>query len=185
MLPEEATAEVVVDSPQDQETADGGSSGVRTIYSPDVIRSIKREIKIIWDREKKFHKRTQEKLAMRLGINQSAVSKLLNDEAGHPWTVDKIEKFANYCEVPISEIVKDEALIGFFNGWDGPGIPPEENRIEEAKSALKTFLDDHGRDLDEPKLYDLAGKLAVRVERTDRSVQDYNREIMQLVISEL
>lgn len=167
------------------ETDDGGTSGRSTLYSADVVRSIKHQIRIIWDREKEFNKKTQEDLAKRLGLKQSAVSKLLNNENGHPWTVDKIEKFAKYCDIPISEIVKDTSLLGYFNGWTGDSIPPERVRIEEAKSALKTFLDKHGRDLDEPKLYELAGKLAVRVEGTERSTDIYSREIMQLLISEV
>ncbi len=177
--------EVSEDTPPSQDDASGGGGGSKNIYSDDVIQRIKREIKIVWDREKKFKHLTQEKLAKRLGLKQSAVSKLLNNETTHPWTVDKIEKFAKYCDVPVLEIVKDKDLLGYFNGWSGPTLPPERSRIEEAKSALKAFLDEHGRDLDERKLYDLAGKLAVRVEGTERSIDVYNNAIMQLMISEL
>ncbi|WP_424980689.1 helix-turn-helix domain-containing protein [Leisingera sp. S232] len=185
MLPEQTPLETVDEVHPTEDGDSGGSSRRRTIYSEDVIRDIKREVKLVWDREKRFKKLTQEKLALRLGLKQSAVSKLLNDDTGHPWTVDKIEKFASYCDVPISEIVKDEGLIGYFNGWEGPTLPPEKSRIEEAKSALKSFLDEYGRDLSEPKLFELAGKLAVRVEGTERSIENYNKEIMQLLISEL
>ncbi|MEO1201006.1 MAG: helix-turn-helix transcriptional regulator [Pseudomonadota bacterium] len=177
---------VLQDAPTAEAQTDGGGPGGRsTLYSEDVIRKIKHQIKLIWEREKEFNKRTQDDLAKRLGVKQSAVSKLLNNESSHPWTVDKIETFAKFCDVPISEIVKDQALLGYFNGWTGDSIPPERARIEEAKAALKAFLDKHGRDLDEPKLYELAGKLAVRVEGTERSTDIYGREIMQLLISEV
>lgn len=154
------------------------------IYSRAVAARIKSNIKQEWERQKHLHGRTQEKLAAHLGISQGAVSKLLNHQLGHPWTVDKIELFANYCEVPLGELIGDSGLIGHFNGWTGETLPPGERLINEAKAALEKFVDEHGAVLDDAKLIRLAGRLAVRVEGTDRSPKSYNKEIMKLLISE-
>lgn len=178
------TASSIESDLYEEKDGDGGP-GLRTLYSPEVIAEIKQNISIIWDREKKYQKKTQEDLAKRLGISQSAVSKLLNNTDSHPWTVDKIEKFIDFCNADLTDIVKDKSLIGYFDNWRGDGVPLSEKRIEEAKTALKSFLGEHGRDLSETKLYELAGKLATRVSNSNRSTEEYAKQIMQLLISEL
>ena len=70
----------------------------------------KLNIKQEWERQKRVHGRTQDDLATYLNISQSAVSKLLNDRAGHPWSVDKIELFADFCDVPLARLIGDADL---------------------------------------------------------------------------
>ncbi|MBB4581560.1 transcriptional regulator with XRE-family HTH domain [Rhizobium aethiopicum] len=175
--------------PQDngiQEMTGGGDDQPRekNIYSRSVSARIKTNIKQEWERQKHLHGKTQEGLAEYLGISQGAVSKLLNDQSGHPWSVDKIELFAGFCEVPLAELIGDQDLIGHFNGWNGDTVPPNTRRIQEAKIALERFIEEQGASLDDAKLHRLAGRLAVRMEGTDRSPKSYNREILKLLISE-
>lgn len=168
-----------------EKTSGGGpQSGQLNIYSDGVSVRIKANIKQEWERQKHLHGKTQEELAIFLNISQGAVSKLLNDMSGHPWSVDKIELFANFCDAPIVELIGDSDLIGHFNGWQGDVAPPSARRILEAKVALEKFVEDHGEALDDAKLHKLAGRLAVRIENTDRSPKSYNMEIMKLLISE-
>ncbi len=160
-------------------------SGEPSIYSRSVSARIKTNIRQEWERQKHIHGRTQEHLALHLGISQGAVSKLLNDQSGHPWTVDKIELFASFCEVPLAELIGDSSLIGHFNGWNGETVPPSTRLINEARSALERFVEEQDAVLDDAKLHRLAGRLAVRVEGTDRSPKSYNTEIMKLLIAEI
>lgn len=165
----------------------GGGSvilGEKNIYSQSVARRIKSNIKQEWERQKHLHGKTQEELSLHLVISQGAVSKLLNDKVGHPWTVDKIELFAKFCDVSLTELIGDTELIGHFNGWSGDTAPPTAQRINEAKIAIERFTEEHGTPLDDAKLHRLAGRLAVRVENTDRSPKSYSTEIMKLLISE-
>ena len=173
------------DEAQVEMTGGGGVvRGEKNIYSQSVSARIKQNIKQEWERQKHLHGKTQEDLAIHLNISQGAVSKLLNDHSGHPWSVDKIELFASFCEVPISELIGDAELIGHFNGWSSSSAPPTARLINEAKAALERFIDEYGAELDDAKLHKLAGRLAVRVENTDRSPKSYNKEIMKLLISE-
>lgn len=156
----------------------------KNIYSRFVSARIKSNIKQEWERQKHLHGKTQEGLAEHLAISQGAVSKLLNDQSGHPWSVDKIELFASFCEVPLAELIGDTDLIGHFNRWSGDSVPPNARLINEAKAALERFIEEFGASLDDAKLHRLAGRLAVRVEGSDRSPKSYNKEIMRLLISE-
>lgn len=159
-------------------------SGEKNIYSQLVSTRIKSNIKQEWERQKHLHGKTQEELAEHLGLSQGAVSKLLNDRLGHPWSVDKIELFAGFCDVPLAELIGDPDLIGHFNRWSGDSVPPSARLINEAKVALERFVEEYGASLDAAKLHKLAGRLAVRIEGSDRSPKSYNKEIMQLLLSE-
>lgn len=159
--------------------ADEGS-----IHSQGISRRIKLNIKQEWERQKRFHGRTQEELAAYLNISQGAVSKLLNNRTGHPWDVDKIELFARFCDVAIADLVGDAELAGAVAGRRAEVGFATVRQIGQAKAALRRFIEDHGAALDDATLQRLAGRLAARVEHTDRSDQTYNREIMKLLISE-
>jgi transcriptional regulator with XRE-family HTH domain len=149
-----------------------------------ISQRTKLNIKQEWERQKRFHGRTQEDLAAYLNISQGAVSKLLNDQAGHPWSIDKIELFARFCDVPLAELIGDAELAGDVAGGRGAGAPPTVRQVNEARAALRRFVDDHGAALDEGSLHRLAGLLALRMASTDRSDPSYNREIMKLLIAE-
>lgn len=164
---------------------DGQSgTGGPSIYSPEVAAGIKERIRNAWELRKDLHGVTQIDLAEALGVSQGAVSKLLNQNGSHPWTPDKIEKFSEFCDRPIEELVEQPHLFGHFNGWSGDDIPPDRRRIDEARIALQKFVSDTGSEIDDVKLHRLAGKLAVRVEGTDRTPKVYSREIMKLLIAE-
>jgi transcriptional regulator with XRE-family HTH domain len=167
-------------APGDGERGEHGPS----LYSPEVVAGIKERVRNAWELRKELHGATQGDLAEILGISQGAVSKLLNLSNSHPWTPDKIEKFAEFCDRPIEELVAEPHLFGHFNGWKGDGIPPDRRRIDEARAALQKFVDNTGSEIDEVKLHRLAGKLAVRVDGTDRTTSVYNQEIMKLLIAE-
>lgn len=149
-----------------------------------ISQRTKLNIKQEWERQKRFHGRTQEDLAAYLNISQGAVSKLLNDQAGHPWSIDKIELFARFCDVPLAELIGDAELAGDVAGGSGAGASPTVRKVNEARAALRRFVDDHGAALDEGSLHRLAGLLALRMASTDRTDQSYNREIMKLLIAE-
>ena len=168
------------------ETYDGGgpNHSAKNIYSKEVSARIKSNIKREWELQKRHYARTQEHLAESLSISQSAVSKLLNDKDGHPWSVDKIELFANFCNVPIKRLIGDTELMGHFSGWKTDIVAPSGQRIGEAKYALANFIGQIGARLDDVKLHKLAGQLAVDVEETDRSTKSYNAAIIKLLISE-
>lgn len=159
-------------------------SAEKNIYAESIASRIKSNIRQEWERQKHLHGKTQEDLALFLKMSQGAVSKLLNNKTGHPWSVDKIELFAHFCDITVSELIEDPDLIGHFNGWLGDTPAPSFKRITEAKMALERFVEEHDETIDEPKLLKLAGRLAVRMEDTDRSPKSYNREILRLLISE-
>jgi len=179
-----ATGEV--EECDDLQPGEGGSDDYEpSLYSPEVVSGIKERIRNAWELRKEYHGATQEDLSEVLGVSQGAVSKLLNLSNSHPWTPDKIEKFAEFCDRPIEELVVEQHLFGHFNGWNGDSIPPDRRRIEEAGAALTKFVSDTGSGIDEVKLHRLAGKLAVRVEGTDRTPDVYVQEIVKLLIAEV
>ena len=87
--------------------------------------------------------------------------------------------------MPLAELLGDSSLIGHFNGWNGETVPPSTRLINEARSALERFVEEQDAVLDDAKLHRLAGRLAVRVEGTNRSPKSYNTEIMKLLIAEI
>jgi transcriptional regulator with XRE-family HTH domain len=156
----------------------------KTIAWHGISHRTKLNIKQEWERQKRFHGRTQEDLAAYLNISQGAVSKLLNDQAGHPWSIDKIELFARFCDVPLADLIGDAELVDDVDGRRGTDALPTARQVNQARAALRRFVEDHGAALDEASLHRLAGLLALRMGSTDRSDQSYNREIMKLLIAE-
>jgi transcriptional regulator with XRE-family HTH domain len=109
----------------------------KTIAWHGISHRTKLNIKQEWERQKRFHGRTQEDLAAYLNISQGAVSKLLNDQAGHPWSIDKIELFARFCDVPLADLIGDAELVDDVDGRRGTDALPTARQVNQARAALR------------------------------------------------
>ncbi len=153
----------------------------KTIYRPDVAKQIKLDVARVWDRVKKNKNLTQANLARALGTTQSAVSKLLNDQDGHPWTESYLRKFSEFCGVSPRELLDDE-LMGFMTEWDNDGKFPDHDFVEECISALANYFSGKGLPARRERLASLAAKLAARLEGTHPDAKTMDREIESVIL---
>ncbi len=153
----------------------------RTIYRSDVVKQIKSDVVRVWDRVRKNKNLTQSNLANALGTTQSAVSKLLNDYDGHPWTEGYLRKFSEFCGVSPREFLDDE-LMGFITEWDNEGKFPDHDFVEECISALSNYFSSKGLPARRERLSVLAAKLAAKLEGTHPDTQRMDREIECVIL---
>lgn len=153
----------------------------KTIYRPDVAKQIKADVARVWERVKKNKNLTQANLARALGTTQSAVSKLLNDHDGHPWTEGYLKKFSEFCGVSPREFLDDD-LMGFITEWNSEGKLPDHDFVEECISALANYFSSKGLPARRERLATLAAKLAARLEGTHPDAGTMDREIESVIL---
>ena len=153
----------------------------KTIYRPDIAKQIKADVARVWERVKKNKNLTQANLARALGTTQSAVSKLLNDHDGHPWTEGYLRKFSEFCGVSPREFLDDD-LMGFITEWNNGDQPPDHDFVEECISALANYFSSRGLPARREKLATLAAKLASRLEGTHPDSPTMDREIECVIL---
>ena len=154
---------------------------LKTIYRPDIAKQIKADVARVWERVKKNKNLTQANLARALGTTQSAVSKLLNDYDGHPWTEGYLRKFSEFCGVSPREFL-DEDLMGFITEWNSGDQPPDHDFVEECISALANYFSGRGLPARRERLATLAAKLASRLEGTHPDARTMDREIECVIL---
>jgi transcriptional regulator with XRE-family HTH domain len=161
------------------------SKNVSTPYRPDIALRIKDNIRQIWERVKHTRGLTQANLANALGLSQGAVSKLLSQENSHPWTIEKIATFADFCRVSVDELVgKDPFILSFFSGWTGADLTPSQHLLDESYSALERYFVSKGKTVSKARLESLAGMVAARVGSTERTAADFDRVIVDVILDE-
>jgi transcriptional regulator with XRE-family HTH domain len=153
----------------------------KTIYRPDVIKHIKADVGRVWDRVRKNKNLTQANLARALGTTQSAVSKLLNDDNGHPWTETYLRKFSEFCGVSPREFL-DKELMGFITEWNNDGQLTDHDFVEECISALANYFSSKGLPARRERLASLAAKLAARLDGTHPDSDTMDREIECVIL---
>ncbi len=153
----------------------------KTIYRSDIVKQIKLDVGRVWIRVKKNKNLTQASLARALGTTQSAVSKLLNDYNGHPWTEAYLRKFSEFCGVSPREFLDDE-LMGFITEWNTDGKLPDHDFVEECISALANYFSSKGLPARRERLVTLAAKLAARLEGTHPDARTMDREIECVIL---
>ncbi len=155
-----------------------------TLYSPEGMKEVKREVKRSWDRVKKNKKNlNQSGLAIAIGISQGAVSKLLGDQDGHPWTERHLRSFSSYTNIPIREFVPEE-LMGFFNGWEENMPDLDKSFLSECSEAVKNFYSHRGKHIESGILSVLAGKLCAKLEGTKPSDIEMDEALLQVIIEQ-
>lgn len=95
--------------------------------------AIKQEVRKIWERKKVFGKYTQAQVARALGISQSAFSKLLTDDSAHPWTLPKLQKFAEFIGSSLVELLPEELIP----------LPPDEESGTGLRADIKWAMELH------------------------------------------
>ena len=124
---------------------------------------------------------TQGNLAKALGTSQSAVSKLLNNENGHPWTEPYLRKFAEFCQISPQEFLDDKS-VDFIIEWSNDEQLLDQNFIEECVSALQNYVISKGVPAQRANLSELAAKLAARLEGTHPNSATMEREIERVIL---
>ena len=153
----------------------------KTIYHPDVVVEIKSNVARVWERVRKNRNLTQASLAKALGTSQSAVSKLLKNQNGHPWTEPHLRKFAEYCQISPNEFLDGES-VNFVIEWSNDEQLLDQDFLDECVSALQNYVQSKGVSAHRAKLSDLAAKLADRLEGTHPNSATMEREIERIIL---
>ena len=152
-----------------------------TIYHPVVVAEIKSNVSRVWERVRKNRNLTQSNLAKALGTTQGAISKLLNNANGHPWTEPHLRKFAEFCQISPSEFLNEES-VNFVIEWSNDEQLLDQNFVEECVSALQNYVNSKGISAHRAKISGLAAKLAARLEGTHPNSATMEREIERIIL---
>ena len=172
--------------PNVQEEVQRKSDGrKKTPYSLSESEHIKKKVRSVWERASSSRHLRQSGLANALGLSQGAVSKLLNNDKGHPWTVIHIRQFVEYCQVSIREIIDDEDIIEkFFRHLDNDKDEMERRIANECYCALQAYYEDSGMSPKKEALDRLAAKLAIKFKDTNRTKSDMEKAIGRVILEE-
>lgn len=155
----------------------------KTIMRPDIALRIKENVKRVWKRVKGNKGLKQENLAKALDVHQSAISKLINDVNGHPWTETHLRRFAQFCQVSPKELLhNDQDLLDFFDGWSEEKSAFDQNLVEECIQGLTLYYSDKGIAANREKLTGLAARLATRLDGTSPDAETMNSEIEKVIL---
>lgn len=168
---------------EDNAPDEADNTPAKTIYRPDVARKIKANVRRVWERVKKNKGLTQANLAKAVGTTQGAVSKLINNDDGHPWTETHLKRFSDFCGVSLKELLDDDGeLLGFFNSWDIASSEPDLDFVEECIGALSKYYASKGLPARRDKFTSLAAKLASRLEGTKPSAETMEKEVERVIL---
>jgi predicted transcriptional regulator len=155
-----------------------------TYLDPEGQRAIKEHMRKLWQRVSENRGLQQSYLGKALGLSQSAVSKLLLDDVGHPWTPLHLKRTADFLQQksPL-DLVPDSlrsSMEPLFEGWTRPK-EIEAGFLAECLAAVEKHYKSKGMNVPARRLQTLAGKLAARLDGTDPSHDDMQKAIDTLV----
>ena len=155
----------------------------KTYLTAAVQTRIKEQVRKTWERVSGSRSLTQTALAAALEVSTGGVSKLLNDENGHPWTPTYLKRAAGFMRVsPADELLADEDRAELRSLFEGFVIAePDGAFLEECTDAIKNHFSKRGIPIKTSRVYTLAGKLCEKLEGTSPSHEDMTREIDSLV----
>lgn len=153
----------------------------KSYLDPAVQQRIKVQTRQTWERASASRGLNQADLARALKVSTSGISKLLNDDKGHPWTPLHLKAIAGFLKLPPADFLGQEdrvELQGLFEGFQMPS--PDEGFQEECSEAIKLHFRSAGISPTAARLSVLAGKLSAKLEG-----KHLTREIMQAEIQAL
>ena len=151
---------------------------------PPVQRAIKQQVRDVWERVRTNLVLNQAGLAAALQVSQSNVSRLLQNENGHPWTPARLKRVAQYLKVdPLTELIPGpyrHALGSFFEGYSAEKAP-DSAFLAECLSGIHRYFLEEGVNPPLSNLQTLAGKLYARLEGKQPTREDMQKEIRTVV----
>lgn len=183
---------LTADKRSDAYADDRGTNGTRysgrrrqTIYQPEVAQQIKAEVIKVWKRVQENRGLTQVGLAEALGATQGAVSKLLNDTNGHPWTGTHLKKFSAFCGISPKSLLSpiNADLTGFVTGWDVDDAV-DDRVLEECLSGLTRYYEQRGLSAKREELISLAVSLAHRLQELGNADDEQFRHELEKIVLE-
>jgi transcriptional regulator with XRE-family HTH domain len=155
-----------------------------TYLDPAVQKAIKHKVREVWERVRANLVLNQAGLAAALKVSQSNTSRLLQSDAGHPWTPARLKQMAQYLNVdPLSAFIPKEYesdLRPFFDGYS-PTETMDAAFLSECLGGIHRYFLEQGINVPLDNLQALAGKLYARLRGKQPTREDMQREIRALV----
>jgi hypothetical protein len=150
---------------------------------PELAAAIKQKVRDVWAVQKQRDPSlTKTGLGEKLGLTSSAVSKLINNDDSHIWTVDALLIFCAYCNVPIDNIVGSKSeLHGFFNSFSSQPHQPKQAVLDESYKHARDFFNALGVEPSVDRMARIVYDVACLVEHDEKP--DFDFAVRKIVAS--
>ena len=78
-----------------------------------LLPAIKEKVRLVWGQQKARTNVKQVSVSRAIGVSQGMLSKLLNNDDGHPWTPSTLNLFAEFLGLKIWDMLPEGTLIPF------------------------------------------------------------------------